>query len=121
VDWYENGKKTVVDPSKVDSGISLGEKFTVPNYADPRQTHWGELFFDYDKCKGCASCERICPASAIEMKDKKPVMPAGAQCMACGDCMAICPEEAIRMKSSYRFSQHFKTIDHSDLKLPRMK
>ena len=55
------------------------------------------------------------------MKDKKPLMPAGAQCMACGDCMAICPQEAIRMKSSYRFSKHFKTIDHSDLKLPRMK
>ena len=48
-------------------------------------------------------------------------MPAGAECMACGDCMAICPQEAIRMKSSYKFSQLFKTIDHSDLKLPRMK
>ena len=25
------------------------------------------------------------------------------------------------MKSSYMFSEFFKTIDHSDLKLPRMK
>jgi hypothetical protein len=25
------------------------------------------------------------------------------------------------MKSSYMFSKFFKTIDHSDLKLPRMK
>ncbi len=41
--------------------------------------------------------------------------------MACGDCMAICPKEAIRMKSSYRFTEHFKTIDPGDLKLPRMK
>jgi ferredoxin len=48
-------------------------------------------------------------------------MRADAGCMACGDCMAICPEEAIHMKSSYAFSKHFKTIDHSDLKLPRMK
>jgi ferredoxin len=55
------------------------------------------------------------------MKDKKPVMPADAGCMACGDCMAICPQEAIRMKSSYKFSQFFKTIGQSELKLPRMK
>jgi nitroreductase/NAD-dependent dihydropyrimidine dehydrogenase PreA subunit len=121
VGWFENGIKTVKDPSKADSSVSLGEKYTIPNYADPRQTHWGELFFDYDKCNGCTSCERICPASAIEMKDKKPVMTAGGACMACGDCMAICPQGAIRMKSSYVFSKHFKTIDHSDLKLPRMK
>jgi len=120
VDWFENGIKTVVDPSKSDSSISIREKFTVPNYMDPQQTHWGELSFDYEKCNGCGTCERICPASAIEMKDKKPMMPTGAQCMACGDCIAICPKEAIRMKSSYVFSEHFKTIDHSDLKLPRL-
>ena len=123
VDWYENGAKTVVDPSKGDSGISFGEKFSIPNYKDPLQTHWGELFFDYDKCNGCGNCERICPASAIELKDKKPVMSVEevSACMACGDCMAICPQEAIRMKSSYVFSEHFKTIDHGDLKLPRLK
>lgn len=121
VDWYENGMKTVVDPGKTDSVISLGERFTIPNYADPQQTHWGELNFDYDKCNGCGSCEHICPASAIELKDKKPVLITGAQCMACGDCMAICPKEAIRVKSGYAFSQHFKTIDHSDLKPPRLK
>ena len=121
VAWFENGIKTVVDPCKADSGISLGERFTVPNYMDPQQTHWGELSFDYGKCNGCGSCERICPASTIEMKDKKPVMTEGGGCMACGDCMAICPQEAIHMKSSYDFTQHFKTIDHSDLKLPRLK
>ncbi|MGO9214329.1 MAG: nitroreductase family protein [Syntrophales bacterium] len=121
VDWFENGKKTVLDPSKSDNSISFGEKWTVPNYKDPRKTHWGELFFDHDKCTGCASCERICPASAIEMKDKKPFMQAGAECMACGDCMAICPQEAIRIKSSYMFSEFFKTVDHSDLQLPRLK
>jgi ferredoxin len=121
ITWFENGKTTVRDTSTTGSGISLSEKFTVPNYKDPSQTHWGELFFDYDKCNGCESCAHICPASAIEMKDKKPMMPADAGCMGCGDCMAICPKEAIRMKSSYKFSKHFKTIDHGELKLPRLK
>jgi nitroreductase/NAD-dependent dihydropyrimidine dehydrogenase PreA subunit len=121
VDWYENGKKTVGDPSKTANSISLGEKWTVPNYKDPQQTHWGELLFDYEKCNGCGTCTRICPASSIELKDKRPMMMKDSACMACGDCMAICPKEAIRMKSSYKFSQHFKTIDHGNLKLPRMK
>jgi formate hydrogenlyase subunit 6/NADH:ubiquinone oxidoreductase subunit I len=121
ITWFENGKTTVRDTSTTGSDISLSEKFTVPNYKDPSQTHWGELFFDYDKCNGCESCAHICPASAIEMKDKKPVMPAEGGCMACGDCMAICPKEAIRMKSSYQFSEHFKTINSGDLKLPRLK
>ena len=121
VDWYENGAKSALDPSKGDSRISFGEKFSIPDYSDPLQTHQGEMVFDHDKCNGCASCERICPASAIVVMDKKAVMPEGAECMACGDCMAICPQEAIRMKSSYVFSEHFKTIDHGDLKLPRLK
>ena len=121
VDWFENGKKTVMDVSNNGSNISLSERFSIPNYKDPSQTHWGELIFDYGKCSACGYCERICPASAIEMKNKKPLMPVGAECMACGDCMAICPKEAIRMKSSYKFSKHYKTIDHSDLKLPRLK
>ena len=121
VDWFENGIKTVVDSGKADSRISLGEKFTIPNYKDPQQVHWGELFFDYDKCNGCGACERICPASSIEMKDKKPMLAVEAGCMACGDCMAICPKEAIRIKSGYKFTKCFKTIDHNDLTLPRLK
>jgi len=121
VGWFENRGKTVVDPSKSGSGISLGEKFTIPNYMDPQQTHWGELSFDYDKCNGCGSCEHICPASVIEMKEKKPVMTDGGGFMACGDCMVICPQEVICMKLSYKFSQFFKTIDHSDMKLPRLE
>jgi ferredoxin len=121
ITWFENGKTTIRDTSTTGSGISLSEKFTIPNYKDPSQTHHGEISFDYDKCNGCETCAHICPSSGIEMKDKKPVMPAGAECMACGDCMAICPKEAIRMKSSYRFSAHFKTINSGELKLPRMK
>ncbi|MGO9019593.1 MAG: nitroreductase family protein [Syntrophobacteraceae bacterium] len=121
VAWFENGIKTVVDPSGRDSNISVGERFSVPNYKDPLQTQWGEVSFDYGKCNGCGNCDRICPASSIEMRDKKPMMPAEAQCMACGDCMAICPNEAIRVKSSYVFSKRFKTIDHSDLKMPRLR
>ncbi len=121
ITWFENGTKTARDTATTGSSMSLFERFSVPNYKDPIQTRWGELSFNYEKCTGCGSCARICPADSIFMDGKKPAMvPAGA-CMACGDCQAICPAEAIGIKSSFRFSGHFKTIDHGDLKNPRMK
>ena len=121
VDWYENGARSIVDACKGDSHISFGEKITIPNYIDPQQTKVGEMIFDYDKCDGCGSCARICPGASIEINNKKARMTDVVYCMACGDCMAICPKDAIRLKSSYKFSRHYKTIDHGEPLMPRMK
>ncbi len=121
VDWYENGEKTVTDCSGTAAEISLAERFTIPDYTDPAQTSWGELRFDYGNCNGCGTCERICPACSIVMKENKPAMKAGSDCMACGDCVAICPSKAIRLESGYGFSKFFKTIDHGGLSLPKLK
>ena len=121
VDWYENGIKTVWDAGVAERAIGITERLHIPNYKEPTETHFGELAIDLEICSGCASCARICPASAITMQDKKPYMPPGVDCMACGDCMAICPKQAIHMKSDYRFTGHFKTIDHGKLEPPRLR
>ncbi len=122
VDWYENGIMSIMDPSNSEPDISIGERHSIPRYDDPQQTHYGEMSFDLEKCNGCGTCARICPGSSIDLREKKPFMKTPvSDCLACGCCMAICPKEAIRIKSSYKFSQHFKTIDHSDLNLPRLK
>ena len=118
ISWFENGEKKTLTPGKYDSGISLAEKMTMPNYDDPAKIRWGEIVIDDARCNGCAYCSRCCPSNAIAIKDKKAQMPIGSACLACGDCTAICPEGAIRLKSSYSFSDHFKTIDHGELKLP---
>lgn len=51
-------------------------------------------FFATDRCNGCGLCAQRCPASAISMKDGKPVWKA--QCYQCLRCINACPRQAIQ-------------------------
>ncbi len=46
------------------------------------------------KCNGCGVCEKVCPAAAIKMKEKRPVF--SAKCENCVACIDICPSRAIQ-------------------------
>lgn len=46
------------------------------------------------KCVGCAECAKICPANAIEMKNKKPVIDR-KKCIRCFCCQEFCPKAAM--------------------------
>lgn len=52
-----------------------------------------------DKCIGCGKCVRSCPADAIEMVDKKPVID-GEKCILCGACVEACPVDALEMEKT---------------------
>jgi len=45
-------------------------------------------------CNGCGICEKICPVSAIVIKDKRPVF--SQKCEHCQGCVDICPLRAIQ-------------------------
>ena len=45
-------------------------------------------------CTGCGVCEKICPVSAIAMKDGKPLF--SNKCEHCQGCIDICPLRAIQ-------------------------
>jgi ferredoxin len=47
-----------------------------------------------DNCNGCAVCSKICPVSAIAMKDGRPYF--SSKCENCQGCVNICPLRAIR-------------------------
>lgn len=51
---------------------------------------------DLEKCKGCRTCEKVCPVVAIHMENKKAVVDA-RQCRGCGACEQRCPEYAVCM------------------------
>jgi ferredoxin len=57
-----------------------------------------KIFYNFfrvsGKCTGCASCEKICPVSAIVMKDGKPRF--SPKCGHCQGCVNLCPSRAIQ-------------------------
>lgn len=50
-----------------------------------------------DECVGCKECYRICPASAIEMEENKPVIDRKA-CIRCFCCQEFCPKGALKVR-----------------------
>ena len=102
--------------------FSVLEKILVPTYDDPDEVTPGQVAFDHEKCAGCSLCVQACPADTLLFEDKKPYLkpPGKNECVACADCVAICPEGAIQLTRGYRFTKYFKTIDHGELRRPRL-
>ena len=48
------------------------------------------------ECVGCAECARICPAKAITMKNRKPVIKRDT-CIRCFCCQEFCPKGAMKV------------------------
>ncbi len=47
-----------------------------------------------DKCAGCGECAIVCPAGAIQIKNKKSVLDT-SKCIGCASCIAACPAMAM--------------------------
>ena len=54
------------------------------------------------KCIGCGACMRNCPASTIEIVDKKAHIKPKA-CIKCYCCQEFCPVKAIEIKRFFLF------------------
>jgi len=51
---------------------------------------------DKRQCNGDKRCERLCPAGAIRVIEKKAVVDAG-RCVACGRCIDVCRQNAVNL------------------------
>ena len=49
-----------------------------------------------EMCRGCRTCEKVCPVYAIAVKDGKAVVDI-QKCMGCANCEQRCPFYAIKM------------------------
>ena len=78
----------------------------------------GKLTFDYEKCIGCAMCEKVCPAAAIELypvmakeKKSKRIVIHLARCTFCSECVHVCPKDAIGMTEEFMMADFDRNGD----------
>jgi uncharacterized Fe-S center protein len=65
------------------------------------------------KCTGCGECVKVCPANAINLKNKKSVID-GSKCIGCATCIAVCPFAAIDVQwESGRYALPEKMVEHA--------
>lgn len=83
---------------RVHEGALAGVKSRLANFGFNRFARSAKPFFAEDCCNGCGQCARNCPASAISLRDGKPVW--AAQCFQCLRCINECPRQAIQYGKS---------------------
>ena len=54
------------------------------------------------ECIGCKKCAEVCPAKAIEMKDRLPKIDRAA-CIRCFCCQELCPKGAMKVRKTLPF------------------
>lgn len=68
----------------------------------------GKPVCDLGTCIGCRSCQRDCPAAAIDMVDMGAKLPKPVfhydRCAFCGQCADSCPKKCITMTHDYELS-----------------
>lgn len=98
-------------------------KYVFPDWAntDLRETKYGVIDLDQNKCNGCGWCVKICPTKSLEIVDKKANRKVPNQCLACGDCEAICPNGAITVVEACQFPGYYTLVERGELFKPRLK
>ncbi len=71
----------------------------------------GRLKFDSEKCIGCLTCIRFCPAGTITAKKDSKGLEleySYSRCTFCGMCAEHCPTRAITLTSDYKMIESDK-------------
>lgn len=74
----------------------------------------GKLVYEMDKCIGCYSCIRVCPANVIKPKvdgKKRKIRMELSHCTFCSQCVEVCPVKCLHMSKEFLLADYDK---HSD-------
>ena len=62
----------------------------------------GKISYEKDKCIGCKLCVTVCPAKAIEFKEKdKKIRIYIGRCIFCAQCNDVCPVSCLHMGQDF--------------------
>jgi len=79
-----------------------------------------KLFYNFyqvsKKCNGCSTCEKVCPVSAIVMKNGRPRFTS--KCEHCQACINLCPLRAIQFSRVKFGSPGYR---HPDIQISELK
>ena len=79
---------------RVHEGALAGVKSRLVNFGFNKFARSAKPFYAGDSCNGCGRCAEHCPASAISIRDGKPVW--AERCFQCLRCINECPRQAIQ-------------------------
>lgn len=75
------------------------------------QRYTPELLFNYERCKGCKECEKICPEQVIKVKENV-AKTERENCILCETCLDYCVNEAREIVGKqYPIEELLKEID----------
>jgi ferredoxin len=63
-------------------------------------------YYSDSKCKGCGTCEKVCPSGKVEMVDKKPVWRDDVKCFLCYACLNYCPAQSVQIADQWFMKSH---------------
>lgn len=72
-----------------------------------------QLDVDYEKCKECHNCYKICPEGNIHINDDNSIF-FGDECIFCLSCYNLCPEDAINFGEKTKDTKKYKRYKGPD-------
>lgn len=86
----------MINKEEVETNINffLGKKIKLPSFSKIKKN---KKIVIIPFCKGCGSCAKICPQSAISLGKDNRAKINHKICILCGYCASACPEFYIRM------------------------
>ncbi|MCD4740129.1 4Fe-4S dicluster domain-containing protein [archaeon] len=76
------------------------------------ENYRGKLSYEHDKCIGCYSCIRVCPANVIKAvtdKDgKRKIKMDVSKCTFCGQCIDVCPVKCLHSTPEFLLADYDK-------------
>lgn len=85
------------------------------NVSYPRVPTMDAAFFTDERCNGCGTCVRICPAGNVELVSGRPRW--SGHCDQCMACAQWCPTQALQASKK---TARFERYHHPEVKLADM-